>query len=115
MLILRLRLMPTLLARLPTVFPRLTPMPLATPTTSGLSLEWTMDMDLCLAMEQSATVHTTVDTDTLATLATEDTTTASVMPRLTLRLSPRLMLMPTPSARLPTVFPSTTPTLLATP
>merc|ERR1719268_157963 len=53
-------------------------------------------------MEPSATVDTTVDTDTLATLATEATTTASVRPRLTLR--------PTPSARLPTAFPSTTPT-----
>merc|ERR1712098_878134 len=57
----------------------------------------------------SATVDTTEDTllDTSATLATEDTTTASV--RLTLRP------MPTPLARLPTVFPSITPMPLATP
>merc|ERR1711973_631705 len=99
--------MPTPSARSPTVFPRLTPMPPATPTTSGLSLEWTMDTDVCLATEQSATVDTTVDMDTWATLAMEDTTTASVLPTL--------MLMPTPSVRLPTVFPSTTPTPLDTP
>merc|ERR1719209_529889 len=67
-------LMPTPSARLPTVFPSTTPMPLDTPTTSGLSLEWTMDMDVCLASVLSETVDTTVDMDTLATLATEDTT-----------------------------------------
>merc|ERR1711962_251241 len=74
-----------------------------------------MDTDVCLASVLSETVDTTVDMDTLATLATEDTTTASVMPRLTLRPSLRLMLMPTLLARLPTVFPSTTRTPLDTP
>merc|ERR1719295_1598415 len=107
--------MPTPSARLPTVFPSTTPMPLATPTTEGLSLVLTTDMDLCLATEQLATVDTTVDMDISATLAMEDTTMASVMPKLTLRPSPRLMLMPTLLVRLPTVFPSITPTPLATP
>merc|ERR1711973_514824 len=114
-LIPRPRLMLTLLARLLTAFPSTTPMPLATPTTLGSSLVLTTDMDLCLATVQLATVDTTVDMDISATLATEDTTTASVMPKLTLSPSLRLMLMPTLLARLPTVFPSTTPTPLATP
>merc|ERR1712055_86536 len=55
------------------------------------------------ATEPLETVDTTVDTVTSATLAT---TTASVRPTL--------MLMPTLSVRLPTAFPSTTPTPLAT-
>merc|ERR1712025_718475 len=65
--------------------------------------------DVSPATAPSATVDTTEDSllDMGATLATEDTTTASV--RLTLRP------MPTPSARLPTVFPSITPTPLDTP
>merc|ERR1711972_727190 len=65
--------------------------------------------DVSPATAPSATVDTTEDTllDTSATLATEDTTTASV--RLTLRP------MPTPSARLLTVFPSTMPTPLDIP
>merc|ERR1711962_168331 len=107
--------MPTPSARSPTVSPSTMLTPPATPTTLGSSLEWTTDMDVCLATALSATVDTTVDMDTLATLATEATTTASVRPRLTLRPSPRLMLMLTPSARSPTVFPNTTPTPLDTP
>merc|ERR1712203_918476 len=65
--------------------------------------------DVFLVTSPFATVDTTEDTllDTLATLATEDTTTASV--RLTLRP------MPTPLARLPTVFPSIMPMPLDTP
>merc|ERR1711971_1298978 len=48
--------------------------------------------------------------DTLATLATVDTLTATASVRLRLTLMP----MPTLSDRLPTVFPSITPTLLDT-
>merc|ERR1712168_10421 len=59
------------------------------------------------ATELLETVDTTVDTVILATLATEDTTTASVRPNL--------MLMPTLSVRLLTAFPSTTPTPPAIP
>merc|ERR1711973_794008 len=66
----------------------------------------TTDMDAFLATEQLETVDTTVDTVTSATLATAATTTASVRPTL--------MLMPTLSVRLPTAFPSTTPTPPAT-
>merc|ERR1711973_211092 len=114
-LILRPRLMLTPSARLLTAFPSTTPMPLAIPTTLGSSLVLTTDTDLCLASAQSATVDTTVDMDISATLATEDTTTASVRPKLTLRPSLRLMLMLTPSARSLMVFPSTTLTPPATP
>merc|ERR1711973_907149 len=67
----------------------------------------TTDMALFLATELLETVVTTVDTVTSATLATAATTTASVRPTL--------MLMPTLSVRLPTVFPSTTPTPPAIP
>merc|ERR1712042_17875 len=59
------------------------------------------------ATEQSETVDTMVDVDISATLAMEDTTTANVRPTL--------MLMPTLSVRLPTAFPSTTPTPPAIP
>merc|ERR1711962_192195 len=64
------------------------------------------DMDVFLATEQLETADTTVDTVTSATLAMEDTTTASGRPTL--------MLMPTLSVRLPMAFPSTTLTPPAT-
>merc|ERR1711962_570497 len=88
------------------VFPSTTPTPLDTPTTREGSPALTTDMDAFLATEQLETVDTTVDTVTSATLAMEDTTTASVRPTL--------MLMPTLSVRLPMAFPSTTLTPPAT-
>merc|ERR1719260_683836 len=56
--------MPTPSARSPTVFPSTMLTPPATPTTLGSSPVLTMDMDVCLATALSATVDTTVDTDT---------------------------------------------------
>merc|ERR1712055_1218739 len=65
--------MPIHLARLPTAFPSITPMPLDTPTTLESSPESTTATDVSLAMEPLATVASMVDTmeDT-----TEDTTEA---------------------------------------
>merc|ERR1719250_603016 len=54
--------MPTLLARLPTAFPSITPTPLDTPTTLESSPESITAMDVSLAMEPSATVATMEDT-----------------------------------------------------
>merc|ERR1739838_839985 len=91
------------------------PMPPDTPTTLESSPELTTVMDVCPATGPLATVATTVVTllDTLATLATVDNLT----PTASVRLRPilRLTLMPTLLARLPTVFPSTTPTPPDTP
>merc|ERR1719430_1627788 len=61
--------MPTLLARLPTAFPSITPTPLDTPTTLESSPESITATDVSLAMEPLATVASMEDT-------TEDTTEA---------------------------------------
>merc|ERR1719427_1496640 len=71
--------MPTLLARLPTAFPSITPMPLDTPTTLESSPESITATDVSLGMEPSATVASMVDTteDTMeAMLDTLEPTTA---------------------------------------
>merc|ERR1712029_1009426 len=73
---LTLRPMPTPLARLPTVFPSITPMPLDTPTTLESSLVSITAMDVSLAMEPSATVASMVDTME-AMLDTLEPTTAN--------------------------------------
>merc|ERR1712025_376837 len=73
---LTLRPMPTPLARLPTAFPSITPMPLDTPTTLGSSPVSITAMDVSLAMEPSATVGSMVDT-TEAMLDTLEPTTAN--------------------------------------
>merc|ERR1719180_774278 len=76
----RLRLTLTLLVRSPMVFPSTMPTLLDTPITLESSLVLTTAMDVFLGMEPSETVDTTAATllDTLATLATVDTPTASV-------------------------------------
>merc|ERR1719209_400208 len=71
--------MPTLLARLPTAFPSIMPMPLDTPTTLESSPESITATDVSLAMEPSATVASMVDTmedTTEAMLDTLEPTTA---------------------------------------
>merc|ERR1712210_244592 len=61
---------PTLLDRLPTAFPSITPMPPDTHITLESSPESIMDMDASLASEPSATVASMADTTTEALLDT---------------------------------------------
>merc|ERR1719219_3111538 len=61
---------PTLLDRLPTAFPSITPMPPDTHITLESSPESIMDMDASLASEPSATVASMADTTTAALLDT---------------------------------------------